>query len=265
MNGEKYQGTAFLFGRNYMTNYIPFKDDSGKVIGILYVGFNYTQSLVDLSKSITDLRIAQTGYAYVVDIKSSKNRGNLVMHPTLQGKNLEKDIENGATILDQITDHNVFSLHLDNSQGEQILAFSRSDKWGWGVVLNGFTKEFTKDAEDLNLEMLVFSLISALLISFLILTILKIKLKPIKTICGYMQAISTGNLNVAIETGNGNDDHSKNEIHYLSRSLEAITAGFRDVTSQINSTMDTTQLHLKTVSDNVLDLSNDLSLQQRHC
>ncbi len=263
INGEKYQGTAFLFGRNYMTNYIPFKDDSGKVIGILYVGFNYTKSLADLSKSITELKIAQTGYAYVVDIKSAKNRGNLVMHPTLQGENIEKSVEDGATILNQITDENVHSLHLDNSAGEQILAFARSDQWGWGVVLNGYSKEFTKDADDLNLEMLLLSIISALLISFLILTILKIKLKPIKTICGYMQAISTGNLHVDIQTGCENSEQSNNEIHYLSSSLAAIIAGLRDVTSQINTSMDTTELHLKKVSENVLDLSNDLTLQQQ--
>lgn len=38
--GKPYTGRALLFGRAYMTHYEPIKSDAGKVVGILFVGFD---------------------------------------------------------------------------------------------------------------------------------------------------------------------------------------------------------------------------------
>ncbi len=49
MNKKRYFGTAHLFGSDYMAVYDPIVKD-GKVIGILYVGYNYTKSYKKLKK-----------------------------------------------------------------------------------------------------------------------------------------------------------------------------------------------------------------------
>ncbi|MEH6442816.1 MAG: methyl-accepting chemotaxis protein [Oceanospirillaceae bacterium] len=267
LNGEKYQGTAFLFGRNYMANYIPFKNDAGKVIGILYVGFDYTDSLAELNKSVSDLEIADTGFAYIVDIKPGKKQGTLVMHPTLKGQNITQAVDGGEQILKSVINEATSALHIqatdNNVANEQLVAFSRSDKWQWGVIVSGRTQEFTKDAGKLNLSMIILSIISAFLISFLTFINLSMKLKPIKGICAYMSAISTGNLGIQINTDAGRSEQSNNEIHHLSRSVSDILEGLKTVTQQINSSMETTTLHLSTVSENVELLSSDLTRQQQ--
>jgi methyl-accepting chemotaxis protein len=266
MQGKKYQGTAFLFGRHYMANYLPFKDKTGKVIGILYVGFDYTQSLAALKQSIADLHIAKTGFAYIVDIKAGKNQGKLVMHPSQEGKHISDAALQGAHILKNLIDTETSTLRIqdasNNSNSEQLIAFARSDKWQWGVVVNGRTQEFTEYAGELNFNMIMLSILSIIVIGFLTFINLKIKLRPIKTICGYMEAISTGNLSIKIETDSGSSS-SNNEIHNLSHSMLAILEGLYDVTKQINTTMQATTERLNTVSSNVEHLSNDLTRQQQ--
>ncbi len=42
--GQSYVGRALLFERSYMTQYTPVRDSSGKVIAVLFVGFDYTDA-----------------------------------------------------------------------------------------------------------------------------------------------------------------------------------------------------------------------------
>ena len=44
--GNSYIGLATLFGKQYITQYDPIKDDGGKVIGVLFIG-------LDISKNMT--------------------------------------------------------------------------------------------------------------------------------------------------------------------------------------------------------------------
>ena len=48
MAGQSYVGRALLFDRSYMTQYTPVRDSSGKVIAVLFVGFDYTLSLIHI-------------------------------------------------------------------------------------------------------------------------------------------------------------------------------------------------------------------------
>ncbi|MBD3610343.1 MAG: Cache 3/Cache 2 fusion domain-containing protein, partial [Gammaproteobacteria bacterium] len=88
MSGKSYIGPAHLFGKHYMTKYTPFKDDSGKVIGILYVGFDYSAQLALLKQKLSSMVFGDTGYVYAISAKPGKNQGVLTLHPSLEGKNL---------------------------------------------------------------------------------------------------------------------------------------------------------------------------------
>ncbi len=86
INGDNYEGPAALFGRNYMTKYVPFKDDKGNVIGILYVGFNYTDGMKKLEKKINGLSFGETGKATIVNLKEGKGFGNIVIDSELKSQ-----------------------------------------------------------------------------------------------------------------------------------------------------------------------------------
>lgn len=104
MNGKKYFGSAHLFGSDYMAVYNPIIKD-GKVIGILYVGYNYTKSFEDFKAKLKNIKVGENGYLFIVSTKE-KNKGELILHPTKEKENIFK--------LD--TDKNVLKM-FDNEKG----------------------------------------------------------------------------------------------------------------------------------------------------
>ena len=61
LNGQVYAGSASLFGGQYMTLYSPIFDANKQVIGALYVGINFTESVRLLGEGIKSLKLGQEG------------------------------------------------------------------------------------------------------------------------------------------------------------------------------------------------------------
>lgn len=81
-DGVTYYGRRDLFGKDYVTAYEPIRDPHNKVIGILFVGTESSQTLDVLKTSIRNTVIGKHGYMYVLDSK-----GNVLIHPNAQGQN----------------------------------------------------------------------------------------------------------------------------------------------------------------------------------
>ncbi|WP_457337916.1 methyl-accepting chemotaxis protein [Rhizobacter sp. P5_C2] len=86
MAGQTYTGRAVLFGTPYMARYEPIKDASGKVIGILYIGFDVSAFQVAIDKLASDIRFFDSGGVYVIDPKKSPEEAVFVVHPSAKGK-----------------------------------------------------------------------------------------------------------------------------------------------------------------------------------
>jgi len=67
MAGQPYVGRALLFERFYMTQYTPVRDSSGRVIAILFVGFDYTDAQKTQFDNLKRFRIGQTGSLALLD------------------------------------------------------------------------------------------------------------------------------------------------------------------------------------------------------
>ena len=46
LKGETYIGKATLFGKDYMTKYVPVKDGLGNVIGVYFIGYDITNNMI---------------------------------------------------------------------------------------------------------------------------------------------------------------------------------------------------------------------------
>jgi len=86
LRGETYRGRAFVVNAWYVTAYEPIYDARRKIVGILYVGVPQ-ENVASLRKAVTDIRVAQSGRAFVVDSK-----GTCVIS--------REDNENGKNLLD---------------------------------------------------------------------------------------------------------------------------------------------------------------------
>ena len=67
VGGQTYIGRAVLFDRSYMTQYSPVRDASGKVIAVLFIGFDYTDEQNAQFYNLKRFRIGQTGSLALLD------------------------------------------------------------------------------------------------------------------------------------------------------------------------------------------------------
>lgn len=247
INGYEYNGPAMLFGRYHMTKYVPFKDKFGKVIGILYVGFDYTNSFSRLKQSISKVKIGGSGGAYIVNLTKGAQQGQLIFHREQEGINISELSSNGALVLSRLLNNHAGIIHLssageNNGELDEMLAFSRTKKWNWGLVVGSYTKELLIEANLLNKYISVFLLLSGLIIIITILLTLKLTLKPIEDICKYLLTLGEEGFDSKVKTQSNIPSESKNEIHRLSESMSKSTTKLMIVTNELKKKKEEAQL-----------------------
>ncbi|MBV1787659.1 methyl-accepting chemotaxis protein [Marinobacterium sp. D7] len=97
LKGEAFTGKVTLFGRQFITNYTPIKDNAGKVIGIRYIGISFEESLEGLKSELESVRVGNQGQLFIIDAKPGDSQGQFLIHPTLKGQNISHN-DRGAFI-----------------------------------------------------------------------------------------------------------------------------------------------------------------------
>lgn len=240
ISGNTYEGPAFLFGRNYMTKYIPFKNSAGKVIGILYVGFNYSSQLKALKEKVSKIKFGETGYVYAISAKEGKTKGRLVMHPSLEGKNLvEMTDATGNKVFHKLLEADSGVLHYDwkNASGsvkDKLVSFKHVKGWNWVMAAGSYTEEFTRESVSLRNNMIVMSVISALLIVGLVFLTLRQWLNPLGLIAKAIEALGSGDLRARVDISGSEDmDNNSNEIQLLTGHLNKMVEELRGLITGI--------------------------------
>ncbi|MCL2831062.1 MAG: methyl-accepting chemotaxis protein [Betaproteobacteria bacterium] len=139
LTNKAFTGKATLFKHDYMTYYLPVRDASGTVVGALFVGLDFTSELAALRQKIREIKFGNSGYMYVLD--AGKTPGTMVVHPTLEGKNLydEKD-DNGFAYIHAIVEQKSGVLSYRSTDpgeaaaNEKIAVFDTIPKWNWIIV-----------------------------------------------------------------------------------------------------------------------------------
>ncbi|MGE0097493.1 MAG: Cache 3/Cache 2 fusion domain-containing protein [Hydrogenophaga sp.] len=95
LDGKAYTGRAVLFGKPYMTHYEAMRDEAGKVVGILFIGFDIADFQASLDKLVGEARFFDSGGTYIIDPRTSNAEAVFVSHPTAAGKKV-LDVNPGA-------------------------------------------------------------------------------------------------------------------------------------------------------------------------
>jgi hemerythrin-like metal-binding protein len=69
--GEDFTGRAFVVDRWYVATYRPFKDASGRVVGMLYVGIPELEAFRKIRETLLGIKLGKTGYLYVLNTKGA--------------------------------------------------------------------------------------------------------------------------------------------------------------------------------------------------
>ena len=200
--GEAYLGVVKLFGKTYMTRYLPAKNRAGQVVGIFFVGIELGQALGNLGSAISEIRFAESGYVYVVKA-AGKDKGEFLFHPTLAGKNaLDLRDASGQPLLQRLMEQEAGLLRYPwkDEKGDtriKLTAFERTDSWGGLVVAGGaFMDEITRHSTYLRNRILMVTLFAAVALAALLALFVRRQLRPVASVVRAIESIGAGDLTV---------------------------------------------------------------------
>jgi methyl-accepting chemotaxis protein len=124
MNGETYTGRAFVVDDWYVTTYKPVRNADDKIVAVLFVGRKIMTP--QLREMITTTKAAGVGYFFVYDAK-----GNVLIHPTLEGKNIFEQ----PGIGDLFRNHKGGFLEYEWSGDQKITYTQYFEPWDWHLAV----------------------------------------------------------------------------------------------------------------------------------
>ena len=147
MRGEIYVGRAFVSDAWYLATYRPITDGQGKVTGMLFVGSNETDMNAALIRSITSIKIGESGYSFVMDSK-----GVLLVHPRadLIGKNVITDLKLDAlkAVLDEKKEGQNKTVAYTFDGREKFVTYTYYPAWDWVVCVSSYYDEMSRAAAE---------------------------------------------------------------------------------------------------------------------
>jgi len=237
MAGQRYAGLATLFGKQYMTQYDPVRNAAGQVVGVLYVGVDIDAEIAALKERIKAVKLGDTGYFYVLDAKPGKDFGRMLVHPSLEGKNVQ-DLKSadGRELFREILERKQGDVRYQwqDKEGEatreKFAAFAHEKGWNWVVVGSAYVDEMTREVKALRNRYALFGVAAVLvLVGLLYFFIRRAVTVPLAQATAAAQRLATGDLTATLQT-----DRS-DEIGQLMQAMNGTGQGLTDVVRQVRT------------------------------
>ncbi len=258
-SGERYTGPANLFGRDYMTHYIPLKDAAGQVVAVVFAGIDYTDGLKALKQKILALKIGDTGYVYVLDAKTRP--GELVIHPNKEGKNLLDSTDaDGQPFIKTMLSQQQGQIRynwLDAGTTKprlKLATFVSYPQWGWLVATSAYQDELVREPREMQVKMLLGTLlVIVLLVALVFVAMRRWVSAPLARLVDTTRRVAAGDLTVSIVV----DRHD--EIGEVLQANNLMCRELRQLISEVNQSVD----GLARNAQGLAALSDDVSNSSR--
>ena len=229
-------GLAHLFGRQYMTHYRPLKDAAGATVGIAFVGQDFSQLLEHFKDSIRALKVGQTGYYFVLNAEDGPQRGQLVVHPAMEGKNISESRDgDGRFFIRDMLDRKQGSIAYpwtnpgEEQPRDKLVVFSHYAPWNWVIATSAYVDEFVSETRSLILQFALMGLGAVLLLSAAWFWLIRrMIVRPLKQASHMAYAIADGDLTVRVHS----DRHD--EIGHLLEAMNTTSTGLTRVVGSVN-------------------------------
>lgn len=232
MSGQAYEGYAKLFGKDYMTVYRPITSVEGEIIGILYIGFDITESLTQLQQAMNKLKIEESGYFMIM----RKSNQSVVAHPSVNsGEKMTPQMLGGLTIEQALTDDGSWEYINDNN--EPMYAYSVNiPGWDWALV--GFAKVSELNEESLKLLSInvTVAAVGIILITLMLFFVLLKTLRPLKVLQQQLDLLGKGDLSQSFNRPNTD---SKNEVDMITISTSQMADSLRQLIMTLQQSVST--------------------------
>ncbi|QTA77918.1 Two component system response regulator/histidine kinase [Desulfonema limicola] len=164
MKGNTYRGIAYVVNAWYITAYEPIMDNTGRIIGVLYVGVKQ-ENIETLRKAIMQVRIGTSGYVFILG-GTGNIRGHYIISKNSQrdGENLwdQADTEGRKFIQSMIlkalvlkpgefaTEHYTWKNPDDPAPRKKIARVAYYKPWDWVIGASAYEDELQGFIQPLN-------------------------------------------------------------------------------------------------------------------
>jgi len=226
MAGQSYVGRALLFDRSYMTQYTPVRDGSGKVIAVLFVGFDYTDAQNAQFANLKHFRIGQTGSLALLDEQSKW------LVPPAGVQALDQATPAIAGLAKAPGKGNFWS---DKSEDfySVVVPF---DGGPWSVVASMPTAEIRAVTWSVGIQLAIGSLLAMLIAVGSAIWLLRSKLAPLGDLVRQAEALGAGDLSVRLNVAS-NDEIGQlaRAFNQMSQALSTMVEHIRKASQEVNS------------------------------
>lgn len=267
--GKSYTGPAVLFDRNYMTHYEPVKNGA-EVTGIYFIGIDFTEGIRDLKQKIRSIKIADTGYVYIIEGNKSNDKGKCIVHVSdkMEGKNLIelKDSNGMEFIKTMLNDLNGVIKYewSDDIEGEgravrtKYAVFNYYEEWNWIIASSAREKELISDGLVLrNYLFIGFLFCSIIILIVLYLAVNKIITARFKRLNDIVKDLSEGESDLTVRL----EFSDKDEIGLLSENFNRFLNKLEKLIYDIIQSAQNLVQAMETISAGNQDLSQRTSEQ----
>ncbi|VVQ03654.1 hypothetical protein PS925_02558 [Pseudomonas fluorescens] len=226
MAGQSYVGRALLFERSYMTQYSPVRDGSGKVIAVLFVGFDYTDAQNAQFDNLKRFRIGQTGSLALLDeqnkwLVAPAGVQALDQAVTVIG-GLAKTPGKGQFWSDKAEDFYSVSVPFDGGP--------------WAVVASMPKAEIRAVTWSVGTQLAIGSLLAMLLAVGSVVWLLRSKLAPLSDLVRQAEALGAGDLSVRLNVSSNDEiGQLSRAFNQMSQALSTMVEHIRRASEEVNS------------------------------
>ena len=236
MKQQRYIGMAKLFGKNYITSYSPIVEN-GKVLGILFIGYNFTDGLKGLKAEMNKMKIGQNGYFYALDAKSKTYSS----HPTQDGATITSEIDK------KILEEKIGTVHVVEDGQPKIISFTTCEKWDWILVAKANEADFKAANEELRNGLIYVSLLMTVVMLVVIwIAVNKIITAPLMNLIDKAKELSSGNGDLTRKLAiKGNDEIAQaseqinnfiDKVHTLIANAKSLSSENSSISNELSST-----------------------------
>lgn len=276
MSGQPYRGAAQVVDTWYITAYDPIVNETGDVIGVLYVGIPQAEAINVLGRSIAEAKIGDNGYVSLISVGSA-DRGRVLAsgNQNLIGTN-QLDAQDAAgepwmaEVLDQIesleaggeTTASYQLTGLQTNQAATVQIFGHFNApYRWAIIAQAYTPDYAAAAsalaqgrEDMISGFTIASLIAVLVSGAVVWLWAGTLGRRMLRLRDASDALARGDLTTTVEV-RGND-----EIGQVADSLSRASTKLRDVFADVSSAASQVQ----SAANEVLGSSQTLGRTNEH-
>jgi len=226
MAGQSYVGRSLLFERYYMSQYTPVRDAGGKIIAVLYVGFDYTDAQNAQFANLKRFRIGKTGSLALLDEQ------NKWLVPIAGVENLDQA---APTINNLVKTPGKGEFWSD--KGEDFYSIAVPFEGGpWSVVASMPKAEIRAVTWSVGTQLAIGSLLAMLLAVGSVVWLLRSKLAPLGDLVRQAEALGAGDLSVRLNVSSHDEiGQLSRAFNQMSQALSTMVEHIRRASEEVNS------------------------------